>query len=904
MLPHRFYSYKKQVFNIFYPFVKKPCFSLACIRFGLFFSLCGICPLVFASETSNLGTQSVSPRYTDANHKPHLPVPYQLEKLTPSQLANRLGWINAPCANNLCEGYYEVSALDRLHQILKPIGKSPVSIYADQSLLSLSGASTLSGKVQVTESGRKIAADHAVLTRDSHSGNLNQIDFTGDVKLEQPGQLVLAKSAHIDWPNKTGYLHHVIYRLLLDEKRGQPTLQPYGQSLTCPTCQSSAWGQAGLIEQTTSGLITLHQATYSTCSPLKTTWKLRSSRIDLDRKAGRGYAHHVTFQVKEIPVLYVPYLSFPLDKARKTGFLFPTVASSQESGGNLSLPFYWNIAPNYDNTFTPRLYTQRGIQLNDTFRYLTPTNAGTLSLSALPDDRKFATFQQSMASSFEGNPALPRLLDAKLTRSQILWQDNTQFNQNWSGNINYSHVSDDYYFQDFGNGSVIALTNQLLQQAGVLYTGNTWTFIGQIQGYQTLHPVNQSTVNNQYARLPQLLLSNTYPQSIHGLTCQFNGELVHFMREKNPGEFVLPPEATRLNLQPEISWELVRAAGYLTPTLQISATGYDILHQTPANSAQINRVLPLFDLDGGLYFDQHIRWLGKTYRQTLEPRFFYLYVPFHNQNDIPIFDTTAPVFNIDQLFRTNRFTGVDRIGDANQVTLAATTRFLSSQTGIEQASASIGQIFYFQNRRVTLCHGINGLDCEDVGIGAVPPKNPTSPIVGQINYLFDANWHANLSLSWDPNYNRAENTTLNFQYIPANHYLFNLGYNFIRNGDVLEFNPEGQVAKENISNLNQTALSFTWSINDKWHLLGNWNYNLSRGFSQTYFGGLEYNGCCFALRAVAGRTYTALNQNTNPVFGNVFYLQLQLKGLGNFGTSDPSALLKANIAGYHDMFNP
>ena len=449
------------------------------------------------------------------------------------------------------------------------------------------------------------------------------------------------------------------------------------------------------------------------------------------------------------------------------------------------------------------------------------------------------------------------------------------------------------------------MTNQLLQQAGVTYTDDVWTFLRQVQGYQTLHPVNQSAVNNQYSRLPQLLLRNTCPQCFHGLSYQFNGELVYFDRDKNPGEFCDPPSATRLNIQPQISWPFIRPYGYFTPTLQLSATQYEINHQVPGRPSNISRFLPIFDIDAGLYFGRCIRWLGKTYRQTFEPRLFYLYVPYSNQNDIPIFDTTAPVFNIDQLFRTNRFTGIDRIGDANQITLAATTRFLSTETGEEKAKASIGEIFYFENRRVRLCQGLHedGLDCRDIGIGAVPPNTPTSPIVGEVDYFFSKKWNSSISFSWNPNNSNAENTTINLQYRPGPNRLFNFGYNFIRNGDIIRFNPLGPITGDSIRNLNQAAFSFAWPIDDHWNIIGDWNYNLSRGFSQTYFGGLEYNGCCFAIRAIGGRTYTALNQNTNPVFGNVFYLQLQLKGLGNFGSSDPSALLKANIAGYHDMFS-
>ena len=649
------------------------------------------------------------------------------------------------------------------------------------------------------------------------------------MRLQQPGQLIIAKEAHIDWPCKAGYLHGVLYRLLLEDKSLRPTVRPCGIPLTCSTCQSSAWGQAESIEQKSAGVILLKNATYSTCSPLNTVWKLVGSSVELNRKTGRGCAKNVSLRVKGIPVLYLPYLSFPLEKTRKSGFLFPTISSTQEAGFNIGVPFYWNIAPNYDDTFMLRFFSERGVQLNNLFRYLTPYSVGAINVTYLPDDRAFAAFQQQMAIDFAGNPALGRLLNAGRNRCFVNWQDSTRLNEHWFSKIDYNSVSDDYYFQDFGNGSVLALTNQLLQQASLTYISDIWTFTGQMQAYQTLHPVNQSVVSNQYARLPQLTLSNTYPQTFGGLNYQFNSELVHFERQKNPGELLIPPSADRLNIQPQIGWPLIYAAGYFMPTLQLSATGYEVNHPFPSNATKIGRFLPIADIDTGLYFDRCLRWFGQSYRQTFEPRLFYLYVPFRDQNDIPVFDTTAPVFNVDQLFRTNRFTGIDRIGDANQLTIAATTRFLCSETGEEKANASIGEIFYFQDRRVTLC---NEFGCQDVGIGAVSSKARTSPIVGQVNYFLNACWNLNFNASWDPNSTQMENIAFNFQYKPTLRAVFNLGYNFIRNGDILQFNPSGFVAPDNIRNLNQTAFSFVWPVNEHWSMIGDWNYNLSRGFSK------------------------------------------------------------------------
>lgn len=830
-----------------------------------------------------------------------------------------LGWVPLPECTNICCGYFKDPLAPYATLTLPPLQTTAVQIHADESQLQQTGPSVLSGDISITQPGRLITANKACVNRHPVTHEFCSVDLTNNLTLREPGKLIVAETAHVELGSKAWKLCRALYHLVLGGT------DPFSSSaLTMPAVPCNpqiksldAWGVAEYVEREESGQMELKNTSYSTCAPVKPTWKLSASKIHLNFETGRGYAYNTLLDVKGIPVFYSPYLSFPIDHRRQTGFLFPSVGHSSESGYNFTFPFYWNIAPNYDATLTPTYYTERGAQIAGQFRYLTLASSGHIDGAILPHDSVFQRFQQQAPQTFSLNPNLSRLLNSSDTRRFISWQDFTTFNDHWRGSIDYNSVSDDYYIKDF-NPISLTVPNQLPREAIINYADDIWTFSGKIQSYQTLHPVDLATVNNPYESLPKLDLNANFPSQPCGLNYQLENQLVYFDRSKNPQEFRNPISGPRLNIQPSISWPMTGMSGYFIPKLQFAATLYHVQNQVPGYENNIQRYLPIFDIDSGLYFDRDVILFNTAYQQTLEPRIFYLYVPYRNQDSIPLYDTSLVPFNYDTLFLTNRFSGLDRIGDANQITLGLTTRLLDQNTGVEKFHASIGEIYYFRNRLVTLCNGPNspaavssGTACSNSEflLGATSPTEKTSPIAGQLSYHINSCWTATSDTVWDPHLGQTISSDFFLQYHPAENHLVNFGYNYVRYGEppvpILNNTPTyiAPPCFDKPDNLSQLSFSFAWPIRERWKTVGGINYDLTRNQPQSYLYGVQYDSCCWAVRFVVGRTLLGLNQNNSPVFNNAVYLQWQFKGLGNVGTADPSTLLVSNIPGYQDTFN-
>lgn len=825
---------------------------------------------------------------------PDLPAPFiEPSALTRSDVATQLGWLDTPGRVTLCGGFYQDFAIPQL-----TLATDQTQIKAGNTLLRQLGASYLSGTVIANQlPDRQLSAEEGFIYRDKTTGEFTTMDLLGKVRLQETGQYIVGDKAHVQLQQKTGQYFNTLYRISLDPYALSPTLL---QASTNPQKSLTAHGQAQKISQLAKGKLDLENATYSTCAPIAENWRLKAKKIHIDRATGRGIAHSAMITVKDIPVFYTPYFNFPIDSRRQSGFLFPTFSSSNNNGFAISIPYYWNIAPNYDWLITPTYFGKHGLQLNNVFRYLSPTSVGNIKLTVLPNDTGLASLQRTAPVTYANKPELVNQLNdlraANTTRSFFSWQHFNRLNPHWTGDIDYSAASDDYYLQDFSNIPTLSISNQLLQQAKLNYAGDRWNFQGMLQQYQTLHPLTLAPVNNQYARLPQLLFTGGVPDTKTGLVFQFNSELVHFRRSLNPGEKVLPPAGDRIILQPGVSLPLIGAAGYITPTVQFNAAQYALANQPSNYANNMFRSVPIISLDSGLYFDRNLSFAAQDYQQTLELRLMYLYIPNKEQYQIPLFDTGLQVFNYDQIFRTNRFSGVDRIGDANQISIGLTTRFIDQETGLEKLRASIGQIYYFRDRKVMLC-GIKGCADTLTAVGATSTTSLSSPIAGQINYALNQQWNASANLTWDIPTKEIQNSSFNFQYQPKANHILNLGYNFIRYGDILV--PTNLRSDKN--NLNQASASFALPIRQHWNTVGGLAYNVSHKHAQSFFYGAEYNTCCWAARVVLAHTFNGLSSFNTPIFTKVIYLQLLLKGMSNFGTNDPS-LITNTIAGYQDNF--
>ncbi|MBB71120.1 MAG: hypothetical protein CMF50_01820 [Legionellales bacterium] len=847
------------------------------------------------SPPTDTGKTTHNPKKSDKYPKGIKPIdPYQLSR---KEIADYIGWVNDNCSKYLCNGYYKEPLLFKGDKIISTVNKAPVTITANQTELSQASTSILKGNVVVSQPYRRLNADIAYLNRSKETGKVDTVDAYGNVHLREPGKLVIGDRGHLRLSDNTGSLYDVIYRMTFD---AVPQLPVTSAEDDVNFSGTTAWGRAKKIRRRPDGIVTISDASYTTCPPPKNTWHVFAKKLHLDKESGRGTAENATLYFHEAPVFYSPYFNFPLDNRRQSGFLFPTFGHSEDDGFELAAPFYWNIAPNYDATITPKLMTQRGVQLNGNFRYLTESSHGDIHGSILPQDQEFKDFRQDTLDKYPvGTPGRNRLKNDGLDRYFISVQDNTALTDHWSTFLYLNRASDDYYFDDFSSDPAQITDNQLINKGSLFYNDQHWHFTGNVQGYQTLHPVNQTAVNNQYSMLPQLRMRGEFPDAVDGINFDLDSEAVYFDKDTNPGESEAPVIGNRLYLEPGLSMPIYRPQGYLKPEVKLSATQYDLRHQVPGEDSSITRVLPIADIDAGLFFDRYFNFLGNGYQQTFEPRLFYLFVPNENQDDIPLFDTDVQPFTYNQLFRTNRFNGIDRIGDANQLSVAMTSRFLQQATGEEKLRASIGQIYYFRNRKVNIDTSTQDLVTLE---NSVPSDTPSSPIAGQLLYHINNAWNFESNIAWDPNVNETNNGNFFFQYMPDHDHIFNVGYVYLRGGDL----DPGTNPKNSSNDLNQVDFSVAWPLIKNWKAVARWNYNISHNHPQTYFAGLEYDSCCWAIRTVIGREFNYLetlpNGKNHEVFDNKVYIEFVFKGLGDAGVNSATGLLKDGIPGYSDNF--
>jgi len=807
-----------------------------------------------------------------------------------SATSEKLGWAEDRSIYPLCGGHFTDPFLplapNRDYQLRE------LNVSATYASIKQDGTSELKGDVSIWQRQRLITADQATIKRSHKSGRISHIQLSGGVELREPGKMLLTDKMDLYLLKKTVEMHQATYRISLSDTESAKLgiAELYG---------INAWGRADQIAISGKGILTLQNPTYSTCSPSSVTWELRAKSIKLDKATGSGTAKGAALYLKNVPILYAPYFTFPINDRRKSGFLFPTFGASSDSGLDVFFPFYWNIAPNYDAMISPRLLSKRGVMWNGHFRYLTQKHHGYLEAHLLPDDDEFSNFQMSQATSSPGNPLLTELLTEGNDRTHIKLEHTSQFDDHWSSNLFFDYVSDDYYFIDFSKDLASSTQNQLLRQGDLQYLGKHWEFLTRVQNYQTLHPLNQSDIKNQYSRLPQFELNGYYPMGSMEPSYYLNSELVYFTIDDDPVTGDSLPDGYRIHVAPRATYPIIKSHGFIIPGVTLDTSYYALTNQLPGRESHISRSLPIVDIDAGLILQRDTQVFSSPFTQTLEPRVYYLFVPFDNQKDIPLFDTALNIFSFDQLFRNNRFNGIDRIGDANQVSLALTSRLLDPRSGEEVFRASVGQIIYFRDRKVTLC---NTLGCVDdlTAVGAIPPGEATSPIVAALAYHLDLDWSLYTGFAWDPYNQQSNNANVDLHYQPRNNKIFNFRYDFIRNGDII--NPVETPGSSTRRNLSQTTTSFVWPLNKRWSSLGNWSYNVSHGHLQTYFVGLQYESCCWAIRAIGGRSFRTLNPEGSKEFDNLIYLQFHLKGLGNLGSSDPKKILENHINGYHDTF--
>lgn len=681
---------------------------------------------------------------------------------------------------------------------------APTEITADYGEAAGDTLYTVRGDVFVRRGSQQLEADRAVY---DHSTGV--VDAEGTVHFRQRGFAVEGAAARFDLATETGEIHRTRYQYL----------------------ERHAHGEAETLVREGAERTQLYRASFTTCDPDQVDWELRARHVTLDQRDAVGTARGVTVRFKDVPFLYLPYLNFPLNDERKTGLLPPLIGHGNQTGLDLGIPFYWNIAPNRDATITPRLLENRGLLTEAEFRYLNRSSHGVINGSYLPGDALYGG-----------------------DRSAFSAQHHHRLAARWTADANFNHVSDARYLSELGGSLATASTTHLDRRLDVNYTGDRNQFLARAQDYQTVDPTI-AAADRPYRRLPQLLFVGEAAAHPLGADYAWRAEFVQFARDNSLA-------GSRVHVQPSIAWPLETLGYFMIPQAGLHYTGYRLDDPAGRAAEAPQHGVPIYSLDSGLFLERELALGGRPFVQTLEPRLYYLRIPFRDQSDFPVFDTTRFDFSYAQLFRENRYTNPDRIGDANQLSLGLTSRLLERDSGREWLRAAIGQIHYFEAPRVTLP-------------GEAAVARGESDLIGELSSRVTQTWTAGTQLQWNPDDGRVEKGSVQLRYQRDARHLFNAGYRF-RRGE-----------------LDQTDFSLLWPLGRQWQVVGRWNYSLRDRRGLETLAGLQYDSCCWAFRITSRRYVNSIEGDTSQAL----YLQLELKGLASLGKS-VDEVLEHGILGY------
>jgi LPS-assembly protein len=822
---------------------------------------------IFFLISSSVGISGASKKTTPVQNDSENVQACVKKNITINELENKLGWVSN--SKEICKGHF-----------LQPTIGYQEAFYlaADDMNLAFEGESTVKGHVQVKHQDKIITADTAHIYR--KQGKVVRIKLLGNLQFEEPNYRITATSADMDVQKFSGRLDNVVYRLFLKSDNEE-------QASTNGIL--AAWGQACFIDRDEKGNLTLENLTYSTCPPNNMTWKLKANKLLLQKKESKGTAESATLYLKDTPILYLPYISFPLDDKRKSGFLASELAFTSQNGFDYKLPYYFNIAPNMDVTLFPHYFSRRGWMLGGEARYLHGWGIGSLEAHYLHNDREFRAFKQT--NSWQA----PQLLGLKDNRYSFKWENETNLSDEINIQVDYEKVSDDYYLQDFNNNLVQTSQNQLPQQLVVKYKTLHWVYQAILQRYQTLHPFNQSVVSDVFQRLPSLSAMGFYPDLPYDFIFKVFVQMDRFVWQGD--NWLNTPQGNRYHIKPTIGFDVQKEGYFINPELSFNMTQYELSHYN-SSAKNISRTIPMFSVDSGLIFERSIkgRWT-----QTLEPRLYYLYVPYVHQTGVPIFDTSYFFQTYNQLFRDNRFAGLDRVGDANQISLGISSRLINDLSGVEQLRVSLGTSYKFHKDRVFLCQNFVGNVCLDNAnrVGFVTPDAGFSPIQLETELNVSSRFKVFNNVAWDLRQSgKLNNALVDVQFEPKRNHIMNVGYGYLSNGD--QTNLANGV--RNNTNLHQFRISYAWPHSEHWRTLGSVNYNISHGFAMSYFMGIQYDDCCVAFRLIGGRVYRYYGSQGAPVYGNNVYAQVLLKGLGSAANNSPSGILTNFLPSFRDEF--
>lgn len=684
-----------------------------------------------------------------------------------------------------------------------------INISADQTRSDSQGTSTFKGNVVIEKHELRITADSA-----AYNPKSEYITIKGNVHVDTDNMALDADLGKISKEKKSALFTGIAFQV------GKNAMQ----------------GKAGSVNIEKDNETTLKQTLITSCSLKNPDWRLDADSIILNHEEEYGSADNVVLRFMEVPFLYVPYMEFPIGDRRRSGLLVPEIGFSSSRGGELIVPWYWNIAPNHDAILAPHFMARRGTQLDTQYRFLTESSHGQLDAAYLPNDK---------------------ITDDK--RYQVQYRQQTKFTSDLNLDVDVQDVSDTDYFNDFSNNLSVSSTTHLNRQLKLNLNKQYWRAHILAQTYETLD-TSILLADRPYRRLPQITLIGDQPIGDSGLAFTLDSEWVVFEHEDDSAVI-----GSRLRVKSGLHWRSEGSFWFIDPAVKFSHTQYEVEDGNGIKQDFEETNVSMSSLDAGLFFE---RKLDNKLIQTLEPRMYYLNVPHKDQNLLPIFDSRSSIFSTALLFRDNRFNGGDRIGDANQMTLAISSRLINPDTGNEILRASIGQINYFEDRLVSLTGTIE--------------NNNQSDVIAELSANI-SNWSVSASTQWntDKNHNERGNFLLHYQ--SDSEHIFNIGLRSDRS-----INDE----------IRQTDLSFMMPINNEFSTFVRWNYSLKDDRDIEVIGGFSYDSCCWSIQVMAQRQLQ-FNNNLEE-YDNTFMVQLVLKGLGSVSGNKVRDTLTQAILGYNE----
>jgi LPS-assembly protein len=683
-----------------------------------------------------------------------------------------------------------------------------IQVKSEDSEINQDTFAQFKGKVEIDSSSAKIKADEAVFNRQTQT-----LNATGNVSFQDNNITVSSENVQLNRLSNELVIEHAFYQL--------NSVQGHGKA-----------EKIGLGQQTGINLI---ESSYTTCPVDDEVWRIQASNIELSPDQSRGVVKHARFYIKDVPVLYLPYFSFPINNKRQSGLLYPKISSNSATGISIEQPVYWNIAPNYDLTFSPRLMTERGLQLKTEFRYMTEQHAGQANIEYLPDDKD---------------------LNNDTDRYFYRLVHSGQVGKNWWVNADINGLSDDNYIVDLGSDYYNRADTHLYKTLGLSYFSQTLDVTAQFRDFEVLgnHP-------DSYSALPEIRLNYLTPIGL-GAEFQVHSELAYF----ESGEFE-SPSATRFHIAPTVRYPFQNQWSEFLAEATVLHTRY--IQENIQNSAlekNISRTLGQVKVYGSLAFERPASWFGTEATQTFEPKVQYLYTSFEDQNNIGLYDTTRLFNDFAGLFRGQEFTGLDRISDNNQITVGMTSRFVDNNNR-ERFKLSLGQIFYLKDNQV--------LDASKV--------DDRSALAAELDWQIGSKWYAHTQAQVSTLTDKVERSSLSLEYQHGENKIVQINHRYVRD-----------LSSEKI---NQVGVTASWPLAKNWQWVGRWYHDLELSRTVESYTGVQYESCCWTVSFVAQRNLSNRfaddgAQSTNE-FESGFHVYFTTRNLlrdGLFGYRRPYLL--------------